>query len=103
MIGKHRIPSTFLSCENPLLTEPPPDIGEKFDFAIEPDRQEDKKLKIPKQTVKSHAFMLCHLIPYLNEAAVYWKDNHCAGKTVNKEKSLVFFKNMEVDQKLFAT
>lgn len=101
VIGKHRIPSTFLSCEDPLLMVPPPDLAEKFDFAIEPDKPTDQLMRIPPKVVKSHGFMLCHLIPYLNEAAIYWKDNHCAGKTVNKETSLKFFNTMEVDQSFF--
>ena len=101
VIGKHRIPLSFLSCDDPLLAEAPEDIGEKFDFAIEPDRREDVKMNLAPATIKGHAFMLCHLIPYLNEAAIYWKDNHCEGKTPNKQKSLTFFTNMEVDEKFF--
>lgn len=101
VIGKHRIPLTFLGCEDPLLTEAPPDLGEKFTFALEPDKKPDTFLKIGPPVVKSHAFMICHLIPYLNEAALYWKDHHCQGKEVNREKSLVFFDNMDVDQSFF--
>lgn len=101
VIGKHRIPSTFLSCEEKLLRVPPPDLGEKFNFAIEPDLKVDKKMVVAPPTVRHHAFMLCHLIPYLNEAAIYFKDHHCEGKTINKEESLVFYDSMEIDPSFF--
>jgi peptidyl serine alpha-galactosyltransferase len=101
VIGKHRIPLDFLSCEAPLLAEPPVDIGEKFNFMFEPDQKKEERHKLPEQTIKNHAFMLCHLIPYLNEAAIYWKDNHCSGKTPNKQKSLTWFDDMEVAPHFF--
>lgn len=101
VIGKHRIPLTFLGCDDPLLMEPPADLGEKFSFAVEPDRYPDKFMKLGPPTVKSHAFMICHLIPYLNQAALYWKEHHCEGKPVNKEKTLKFFSNMDVDPMFF--
>jgi peptidyl serine alpha-galactosyltransferase len=101
VIGKHRIPPEFFSCETPLLAEPPEDIGEKFNFMIEPDRNTDLKRKLPLSTIKNEAFMLCHLIPYLNEAATYWKDNHCSGKSPNKLKTKTFFDNMEVAAHFF--
>ena len=101
VIGKHRVPHTFLSCEDPLFVEPPPDIGEKYNFAIEPDRKEDVKKDLPVTTISNHAFMLCHLLPILNEAAIYFKDHHCEGKTVNREKTLVFYNSMEIDPKFF--
>lgn len=102
VIGKHRIPETFLSCDEKLLAVPPPDLGEKFNFAIEPDLRADKKLTIRPEHVRNHAFMLCHLIPYLNEAAIYWKDHHCEGTIPNKEESYVFYDNMEVDPSFFS-
>jgi peptidyl serine alpha-galactosyltransferase len=101
VIGKHRIPLDFLSCEAPLLAEPPVDVGEKFNFMIEPDKKKEEKHKLPAHVIKNHAFMLCHLIPYLNEVAIYWKGNHCNGKTPNKQKSLTFFDNMEVAPHFF--
>ncbi|CAB9505582.1 expressed unknown protein [Seminavis robusta] len=101
VIGKHRIPLTFLGCEDPLLTEPPPDIGERFNFFFEPDRKEEVKKNLPQPVIKPNAYMLCHLIPYLNEAATYWKDHHCEGKTPNKEKTLKWFDNMEVAPHFF--
>ena len=101
VIGKHRIPLSFLSCDEKLLAVPPADFGEKYNFAIEPDQTVDKKMALPAVTVKNHAFMLCHLIPYLNEAAIYWKDHHCEGQVPNKEKSLVFYDSMEIDPSFF--
>ena len=101
VMGKHRIPGDFLSCDTPLLAEPPADIGEKFNFMIEPDQKVDTKRKIPESTIKNEAFMLCHLIPYLNEAASYWKDNHCKGKSPNKQKTKTYFDNMEVAAHFF--
>ena len=35
-VGKYRLDSDFLSCEKPLLMEPPKDIGSKYDFYIKP-------------------------------------------------------------------
>jgi len=97
VIGKHRIPPNFLSCEEKLFTIPPPDLGERFNFAIEPDQVVDKKLAHPPSIARNHAFMVCHLLPYLNEAAIYWKDHHCEGKTRNKDETLTFYKSMQID------
>lgn len=77
------------------------DIGEKYTFGIEPDRPQDEIYRIPPKVVPHHAFMLCHEIPWFNEAAIYYKKTNCLGETINMEKTLVYHKSMEIDEKFF--
>mmetsp|Transcript_673 Transcript_673/g.938 ORF Transcript_673/g.938 Transcript_673/m.938 type:complete len:491 (-) Transcript_673:55-1527(-) len=76
-MNKYRLRKDFISCEAPLLKEPPPDINSKFDYQITPEgeRREFKMKTGPDR----QAFMLCNVIPRLNQAAAYYKENHCNG------------------------
>jgi len=84
--GKRRLPKDFLTCESPLLLEPPKDVLQRYDYAQFPggDRKE-----FSETIAKEHAFMICYLIPAVNSAAAYFKQRHCHG-TANMNKVLVF-------------
>lgn len=93
-IGKYRLPKDFISCASPLLTVPPDDIALKFDFAIQPGTGEKKPMS--NDLVKRNAFMLCKFIPALNEAARFYKQNHCKDDPPNMEETLIFHDSLTI-------
>lgn len=102
VFGKHRVPNDFISCESHLFAEPPPDLAEKFDFFVEPDKDKDVRTSLPARIIGDHAFMLCTLLPSFNQAALYYKDHYCQNApVVNRDKTLVFYKSMDIDPSLF--
>ena len=95
-INKYRLPKDFISCEAPMLMEPPSDIGLQYDFAIGPGSVEKKPFPKPHFIVRM-AFMLCHLIPALNEAADYFKRHNCPAGKANFNKTHIFHTSMEIE------
>ena len=85
--SKYRLKKKYISCECPLLNEPPTNMLQQnhhnqgyfppphgYNFKdVWPDKIENIK---PYQ-VKREAFMLCSLISKINEAALYWKEKNC--------------------------
>ena len=85
--GKYRLPKTFLTCESPLLAEPPLDFPTKVTTTRFPDgtsKDYDDKSSI------RNAFMLCYMITALNEAATFWKQRHCPEGTANLVQGIGF-------------
>jgi hypothetical protein len=72
--GKYRLPKDFLTCEHPLLLEPPSNIAALHTGARFPDGTTQE---YSKKEVIRNAFMLCYMIPAMNAAAEYFKKNHC--------------------------
>jgi len=70
---KYVLPNVF-QCQQPLLTEPPQDIAAMYDAGVTSDGELHP---LSLQHRKRQAFMLCHLIARLNEAATFWKQRHC--------------------------
>lgn len=95
-IGKYKLRKDFLSCKTPLLTVPPDDVALQYNAALTPD---GRYKELPPNAVKKEAFMLCVMIKALNEAAIYYKQNHCDGETANYEYSYTFHKNMTMPDK----
>jgi hypothetical protein len=95
-IGKYKLRKDFISCEAPLLAVPPPDIGVKYNYHVSPNDQ--KKETISDRQVKYNAFMLCTLIPALNDAAIYYKDHHCDKATANYDRTYTFFEDMSTPE-----
>jgi len=93
MMQKHKLPKNFLSCESPLLMEPPSDIAVRYNYSIDPGRTEKKYHKKPHFN-RREAFMVCTMIRGFNEAAVYFKRHNCPEGVANFIKSLAFHKNM---------
>jgi len=87
--GKYKQPHDFLSCEHPLLKEPPDTIATELLYAEYPDKS---KKKMTETTAKRNAFMLCQMIPAVNKAATYYKQNHC-DDNANYDKTFTFHKN----------
>jgi len=97
-IGKYRLDSHFLSCETPLLLEPPPDIGLKYDYYIKPGgKPYGTKEKMRQVNVKREQFMICQMIARLNDAATWFKDQTCAEGTANYDKSFIFHHSLDPD------
>lgn len=85
-IGKYRLRKDFISCEAPLLKVPPKDIV-NYNYQVAPDGS--RVTFRSDQTGLRNAFMICALIPRLNEAAVFYKQHHCDGKG-NFEETYIF-------------
>lgn len=100
-ISKYKLRKDFLSCESPLLREPPADIIDK-DYQVAPD---GSHLTFKMKTgPKRHAFMLCQLIPALNRASEYYKQQHCANdKSTNYDYTYIFHDRIEEDDWIVTT
>jgi hypothetical protein len=79
--SKYRLPWDFLSCHHPLLLNPDEDyhpsgqpIALLYDSSITPD---GTHYDIPAWQRPRQAYMLCHIIGTLNDAATFWKEQHC--------------------------
>jgi hypothetical protein len=98
-IGKYRLDKEFLSCDKPLLLEPPTDIQEwKYDYYIKPGgKPYGEKVNIGSVISKREQFMICQLIQRLNDAATWHKDQTCTKGSVNYDKSFIFHHSLDPD------
>ena len=96
-IGKYRIKSTFLSCDSPLLQEPPTDIREwKYDYYIKPGgKPYGQKERMKPITARREQFMICQVIKKLNDAATWYKEQICEVGNANYDKSFIFHHNLD--------
>jgi hypothetical protein len=95
-IGKYRLDKEFLSCEKPLLLEPPNDIGLKYDYFIKPGgRPYGERITIGSDIAKREQFMICQIIARLNDAATWYKDQTCDKGQANYEKSFIFHHSLD--------
>jgi peptidyl serine alpha-galactosyltransferase len=83
--GKRKLPRNFLSCDSPLLAEPPKDILTKYNYANFPG---NNRKTWTHQYAKRNAFTVCYMIKALNEAAIHYKEQHCESKKANFQKTL---------------
>lgn len=74
---KHQMPDNFMTCQHPLIQEPPANFAELHQSGL------------PKWQSKRLAFFICHMFRMLNEALEYWKVHHCGTDEANFEKSFV--------------
>lgn len=95
MIGKHffgkrRLPKDFLTCERPLLFEPPPDVGAKFNYKIPPPphKPPGEKKPLNEMQQRREAFAICVITRTLNDAATFWKQHACEEGKANLNKVL---------------
>jgi hypothetical protein len=101
---KYFMSDDFLTCDHPLMIEP----GGHDEIIRNTNYTDYKHLLVlsynttkvktngnyplPSYTHrKRHAFMLCHLIPRINEAATFWKQRHCAIGAANYNKVYTVF------------
>ena len=81
--SKYRLKKKMISCEQPLLTYPPNDSSTRYKYAVRPPpdagtNHESETTNVSSHQAKREAFMLCGLIPGVNEAARFYKSHHCA-------------------------
>lgn len=75
--NKYKLPHSFLTCDFPLILDPTDDpdiIALKYSSAITPNNEFNELNPMQR---KRHAFILCHIIARVNEAAAYWKQHNC--------------------------
>ena len=98
-IGKYRLASDWMSCERPLLLEPPKDIWQQYDYYIRPGGVPyGTKVHIGQSTVvKREQFMICQLIARFNDAATWIKDQTCNESEANYNKSFIFHFSLDPD------
>ena len=95
-LGKYRLDSDFLSCDKPLLLEPPKDIGSKYDFYIKPGgKPYGTKEKLTPKVAKREQFVISQMIARLNDAATWFKGQTCEEGKVNLEKSFIFHHSLD--------
>jgi hypothetical protein len=82
--AKREMPHDFFTCESPLLLEPQSNLA-TLEFALSMEIFEQKET-LDKRTAKRNAFMICAIIAALNNASLYFKEQHC--ENPNKQKSL---------------
>lgn len=71
------------------MAEPPADIATKYTTARFPD---GKVKDFTPEKAKRNAFMVCQMIFAANNAATYFKRNHCGDKGGNFNKTLMYVK-----------
>ncbi|KAL3942139.1 MAG: hypothetical protein SGBAC_003601 [Bacillariaceae sp.] len=94
-MSKYKVRKDLMSCQAPLFKVPPVDVALKYTKSIYPNKEVNK---LTTKQRKESAFMVCSIINALNEAAVYYKDNHCDMATANYKYEFTFFKDMRTDE-----
>ena len=91
---KYVMANDFLTCGHPLLVDPSehdrnvtdPQQSLVLSYSNTSHRTNSDFSSKSAVERKRNAFMLCHLIPRINEAATFWKKNHCTEGTANFQK-----------------
>jgi peptidyl serine alpha-galactosyltransferase len=91
--SKYRLPWNFLTCEQPLLLDPMEQnhaqaISLLYDSSTTPD---GTFYSLPEWERGRQAFILCHIIGTLNDAATFWKQQHCHPNTTTINLEKVYF------------
>jgi peptidyl serine alpha-galactosyltransferase len=68
----------FLSCAHGLFHEPPPNVGDLYNSSVTLDWTFNALN--PTQRTRM-AFLLCQILPRINDAATFYKDHHCSSGT----------------------
>lgn len=94
--SKYELPQNFISCESPLMLEPPGNFASNYSYMIKPRKNIRKSFKTPKVT-RRMAFGVCHMIRAVNEAATFYKQHNCKDSNANFNKTFTFFDNMTME------
>jgi hypothetical protein len=108
--SKYKLPKDFMSCQSPLLREPSTnDNLLQYDWAETPNG--DILDISPMKYRRRHAWMLCTVLPAINQAVSFYKQRFCCcndtasqvgdgevrvvkqGNVANYNKTLVFLEN----------
>lgn len=92
--SKYKLREDFFTCEAPLLREPPPNLGEIYDWNIFPNEIDMLDMSTPRKEhlIILHGWMLCTILYSLNEIAADVKKLNC-GADANYSKVEHFHDN----------
>lgn len=65
----------FLSCGHGLFHEPPPNVADLYNSSVTLDWTFNELNPLQRTRM---AFLLCQILPRLNDAATFFKDHHCS-------------------------
>jgi hypothetical protein len=82
--SKRRVPPDVYDCDVPLFREPPDDLAVRYNYKQLPG---GKRQPQTPQEVARESFMLCYLHSIVNQAATFYKQHACQGKSMNLEKT----------------
>jgi hypothetical protein len=80
--AKRQVPKNIFNCDQPLLVEPPSNLG-KVDYHI----KNGKKEPLKDYLVKRNSYALCVSHRSINAAVTYYKQNICGNNVTNYEKT----------------
>ena len=90
-INKYLFPTDILSCEHPLMELPPKNILEDTWFSHYGDGHVDQWDQSQDSINRyRNAFVICSLMPSINDAAGFWKDQHCDKNDPNSNYELTY-------------
>jgi hypothetical protein len=89
--GKRKLPHSFLTCDSPLLDDPPTTLLVDASNATFPG---GSVKNFGAVEAKRNVFTVCYILYALNEAAMYYKAHHCNGleKAPNLDHSMILCK-----------
>jgi hypothetical protein len=89
--SKYKLREDFFTCSAPLLREPPPNVGEIYDWNIFPNELEKLDMSTLKRqrSIVLNGWMLCTVLYSLNEIATNVKKVNC-GADANYSKVEIF-------------
>ena len=93
-MSKYKVHKNLISCDAPLFKVPPPDVAMKYTKSTYPSKE---VVKLTENQRKESAFMVCSMITSLNEAAVYYKDNHCDNLNFSFDNYFMLFEDFKPD------
>jgi len=78
----------MLECEKPLFEVPPKNLSSLYNYSVVPPRADlldedtwkEERKSLKPWRVKREAFMVCHMIEAVNDAARYHKTKACGEK-----------------------
>jgi hypothetical protein len=89
--SKYKTHHEFLTCEQPLMRQPPRDAAARYNYSHYGDGSFEQYDKI--STRIGHAYMVCTILAAFNQAATYFKQNHCPAATANYNQTWNFFED----------
>jgi hypothetical protein len=71
------VPHDIFTCDHPLLVEPPEDVGSGRYLSLVTGGKKSERQRISAEREKRNGFILCAMTLAINDAMVYFKEQHC--------------------------
>jgi peptidyl serine alpha-galactosyltransferase len=97
-ISKYMYPD-LIQCDTPLVRLPEKDAAVRYNFSHYGDGTTDTWPEKKEHLKNKNAFMVCMLLPAINDAARYYKTNHCSERANYNETWEYFAWKEEENQK----